>query len=163
MRYFDEKEKSSVAVRKARNGRGVFARRNFKKGETVFVVHGTLITCYEDDALDERTRDNTYRFNKDLYLSPAGTVGEYVNHSCEPNAKVVKRAGELSIVTLCPIAQGEEILFDYSTILASDDVWEMRCNCGTASCRGVVRQFRTLPKKLREAYLAAGAVPRHIR
>ncbi len=156
------KEQSLLVVKKSRNGKGVFARRAIAAGETILQVRGALITCYEDDDLDEQTRSNTYRYDEELYLSPVGTVGELLNHSCAPNAKVEKRGSHLYIVSIQPILRGVEICFDYSTILAKDDSWTMPCNCGTGACRKLVRGFHTLPKRVRDAYLSQGMVPSYI-
>lgn len=156
------KEKTVLVVRDARNGRGVFARRAIAAGETILTVRGALITCYEDDDLDETTRSNTYRYDDEQYLSPAGTVGELVNHSCQPNAKIEKRGSKLMIVARSPIQKGAEVCFDYSTILARDDSWTMQCNCGESVCRKKIRGFHLLPKPIREQYLSEHMVPAHI-
>lgn len=149
-------------IKKARNGMGVFAKSQFHKGEIIFEVKGTLITCYEDDDLDERTRSNTFRFDEELYLSPTGEVAEYINHSCEPNSAVIKKDGKLFIVAIKDIGISEEVTFDYSTIIASDDDWVMNCNCGSEKCRQIIGQFIKLPKQKRMSYLNSGMVPEYI-
>lgn len=160
--HLTAKEKKDVVIRKSRNGRGVFARREFLPGETVFRVMGKRITCNEDDEMDDRTRANTYRYDADTYISPAGRVGDLLNHSCAPNAKVVRDGAKLLIVAALRIPAGEEVAIDYSTILGADDVWEMRCNCGAKNCRGIIRSFNTLPPTLRKKYRALGMVPAYI-
>ncbi len=162
MMYQTQKEKKELAIKKSKHGKGVFAKKPFKPGQTILHIVGKLITCDEDDDLDEETRSNTYRFNKDLFLSPKGRIGNYFNHSCEPNAKVIKKDNKLFITAVRQITIGEEIVFDYSTVLAPDDFWEMNCDCGSTLCRKTIKQFRTLPKKTREKYLSLGMVPKHI-
>jgi hypothetical protein len=157
-----QKEKKELQVKKAAHGKGVFARKNFKEGQTIVHVKGKLVTCYEDDNLSEEDRSNTFRFDDEYFLSPKGRLGNFFNHACEPNSKVIKKDNKLFIIALISIAKGEEIVFDYSTILASDDVWEMECHCSAKLCRKTVKQFRTLPKKLRDKYLTLGMVPKHI-
>lgn len=152
-----------VVVAKARNGYGVFATRRFEKGETIFEITGPRIECNEDDDIDEITQSNAYRFDENYYINPVGTVADLTNHSCNPNAKIVKKDNELFIVAYKRIAPKKEICFDYSTILASDDVWTMKCNCGSRLCRGVVRRFRLLPKELRARYIREAVVPAYIR
>ena len=153
---------AGLIVKKSRNGKGIFAARNFLAEKKIFQVTGTLITCYENDDMDEQVRANTYPYDKTRYISPTGKIGDFLNHSCDPNAKVVKEKKKLFIVSIKPITKGEEVFIDYSTILAADDVWEMQCNCGSQQCRGVVKKFKTLPKKLREEYVAKGMVPSYI-
>lgn len=157
-----QKEKKELQVKKSAHGKGVFAKKNFKQDQTILQIKGKLVTCYEDDNLSEEDRSNTFRFDDEYFLSPKGMLGNYFNHACEPNSKVVKKDNKLFLVAIAPICKGEEIVFDYSTILASDDTWEMECHCDAKTCRGIVKQFRTLPKKLREKYLSLGMVPTHI-
>ena len=160
--YLTKQEKKDLIVKPAKHGQGVFARKNFKIGQKIVQIIGQLITCDEDADVDEETRSNTFRFDADWYLSPKGRVGNYFNHSCRPNAKVVKKNNKLFILSIEPILKGEEIVFDYSTIIAADDIWEMNCECGDENCRGVVKQFKKLPKKVREKYLSLDMVPKHI-
>jgi hypothetical protein len=151
-----------VIVKKSRNGRGVFVRRDFIVGETLFQIKGKLITCYEDENIDEETRSNTIRFNKGYFLSPKGNFGNFTNHACNPNARLVKRGGKLFIVALADIEKGEEVTFDYSTVLARDDVWTMNCKCKEKNCRKVVKKFSTLPAKIKKDYISRKIVPKYI-
>lgn len=153
---------SLVSIRKARNGKGIFATKDFKKGEVVYEVKGKLITCNEDDELSEKTRDNAFRYDEDRYLDPTGETGVYQNHSCEPNAAVVKKGRKLFVIAIREIPTGEEVTVDYSSILGSDDVWEMKCNCGTPTCRRRVGNVTTLPASVRRRYRARGMIPHYI-
>ena len=65
------------------------------------------------------------------------------------------------MIALRDIEAGEEIRFDYSTCM-SERLWTMRCRCGEANCRGIVRDFHDLPAEIRRRYLAAGIVQRFI-
>lgn len=152
----------SLVVKKSRNGKGIFAVREFAPEEVLYEVTGTFITGDEDEDIDETARDNAFRYSKDLYITPAGTIGAFQNHSCEPNAKVVKKGKRLLVVAAAPVPKGAEVLIDYSTITAADDIWEMPCNCGSPKCRGVVKSFDTLPAALRKKYLKHGMVPEYV-
>ncbi len=151
-----------VEIKHTLNGKGIVALRDFSEEEILFEVTGPFVTCDEDEDMDERMRSNTFRYSEELYISPAGNVGDFQNHSCEPNAKVVKTGDRLFVVAAQPIRKGEEILIDYSTIVAADDVWEMQCACGSDSCRGVIKSFNTLPAELRQKYEQSGMVPQYI-
>ena len=128
----------------------------------LFEIKGTFLTCYEDEKIDEEIRNNTFRFDENLFLSPEGEIANFVNHSCEPNTKIVKNNNKLFLVAILDIHKGEELVFDYSTILASDDVWTMKCNCGTLNCRTIVKKFINLPKQIKEKYMAHRIVPSYI-
>ena len=162
MAQLSNTEKKNVAIAPSRTGDGVFAIRNFSEGETILTLRGKLITCYEDDDIDQETRANTIRYDEEYYLSPGETPGNYFNHSCGPNAKIVKKGKKLSVVAIVPIRKGREITFDYSTTLAHDDVWTMKCQCGVLHCRGKVRSFVLLPKKVQKNYRVLGLVPAYI-
>ncbi len=151
-----------LLVKKSKNGKGIFTTQVFSAGETLFQVEGVFVTGYEDDELDENERSNTFRFSREKYINPKGTIGDFLNHSCVPNAKVVKRKNKLYLVAIQDTKKGTEVVMDYSTIIASDDTWEMNCNCGNKECRGLISQFRKLPRKIRNKYLALGMVPRYI-
>lgn len=153
---------SSLAVGKSRQGLGIFAKKNFLPSERIFEVKGAFISGDEDDQIDEKTRSNAFRFDRETYISPQGEIGDFLNHSCSPNAVVRKIGTKLFVTAVDRIVKGKEIFIDYSTILAKDDSWEMRCNCGSKICRRVIKKFDSLPKPTREAYLTRGMAPDYI-
>lgn len=153
---------TGLTIAVSRNGRGIFTTREFAAGQTVFEVTGRLITCDEDEDVDDETRSNAYRYDENLYLSPKGRIGDFLNHSCNPNARVVKKGKKLFIEAIKTILPGKEVLIDYSTITAADDTWKMKCNCGSAKCRKNIGSFRSLPKEIKQRYLQKEIVPRYI-
>jgi SET domain-containing protein len=152
----------TLSVKKSKTGMGLFAEKNFKSGDLIVELKGKLITCYEDENIDEETRSNTIRFNNEKFLSPKGEIGEMVNHSCNPNSKITKKNNKLVLIAIKPIGKGTEIFFDYSTVLANDDIWTMKCKCGENNCRKVVKKFNSLSKKLRNNYIEYSIVPKYI-
>ena len=64
----------------------------------------------------------------------------FLNHSCEPNARIVGR----DLVALQAIAPGEEVTFDYETN-EYDLASPFPCACGARSCRSHIRGYRYLP------------------
>lgn len=163
MLQLSKTEQKNIVIAPSRTGDGVFANRDFAAGEVVLSLRGKLMTCYEDDDIDDETRANTIRYDEDYFLSPGKTPGNYINHSCAPNARIEKRGRRLVLVSIVPIKKGREVTFDYSTTLARDDVWIMQCSCGTKSCRKIVKRFHLLPKKLQDVYIQLEIVPSYIR
>ena len=151
-----------VYIKKSKNGRGLFAKRNIHKGEVISLIKGSLITCNEDDDLDEQTRSNTIRFNDEKFLNPKGEIGELINHSCSPNSKIVKASNKMYVRAIENISKDTERVFDYSTVLANDDIWQMKCNCGEKGCRKVIKMFKTLPSKTKQHYIKNKIVPKYI-
>ena len=149
-----------VFVGPSRIGRGVFAARTFRRGDIVLAIDGRVVNymrLWEREG--SRYAANCIRFGPETYLDPGDGPASFLNHSCAPNAAIAKTAHRLYVVAALPISRGEEITFDYSTTIGDDDVWTMRCRCGHASCRRVIRHFGSLPLDLRARYLASGFVP----
>ena len=152
----------TLAIRRVRNGRGIVATTAFRKGALICEIDGRIVTAgevwrYWDT--DPRRGENCFRYDAEHYLDPEGRIGQYANHSCSPNAGIVKRRRRLMLKAIAPIARGDEITHDYSTLLGADDVWTMRCNCGAAGCRGVVRNIAKLPPTTISKYRRLGIVP----
>jgi hypothetical protein len=160
--HLSPEENVNLAVRISRNGESIFTKKAFAPLEKIFEVTGTFITFGEDEEAGKTTRSNTLRYDKKLFLSPAGRIGDFLNHSCDPNVKVVKQGDKLYIYAYKALRDNEEVLIDYSTIIAQDDTWEMECNCGSGRCRQRIGRFKDLPEKVREEYVTSGVVPSYI-
>ena len=153
---------TTAIVASVRNGMGLVATRTFRPRQTIMKIVGRVVAA---DVLWNRGgafADNCFRFGPETYLDPGNENGRFVNHSCEPNAGIRKSNNQLFLFAANPIASGDEIVIDYSTILGDDDIWNMRCNCGTAACRRTIRRFGSLPLALKRYYLRQGLVPKYI-
>jgi hypothetical protein len=135
------------------NGRGAFAAQPFQPGETVLVFGGSLVAL-------EQLADFTHclEIAPALFLGPSGGVDDFVNHSCEPNCRVDVDAAGPVLRALRPVAPGEELTYDYSTLMVRDPT-SFDCRCGSARCRGRIVAFGALPPDLREDYARRGLVP----
>jgi hypothetical protein len=148
-----------LVVGATRNGSGIFAARSFARDKVIQKIEGRVV---HHRLLWKRRGDfaaNCIRFGPNTYLDPSNAAGRYLNHSCEPNAAIRKENNQLFLVAANGIRRGTEIVIDYSTTIGDDDIWTMRCNCRTASCRKVIERFGLLPAPLRREYLRAGMVP----
>ena len=106
--------------------------------------------------------NNCFRYGPDTYLDPGTGPGRYLNHSCEPNAGIRKVGRRLELFAAKRIAPGEEVVIDYSTTIGDDDIWRMRCHCGSRRCRKWVGRFGLLPSRLKTSYLRRGLVPSQV-
>ena len=145
-------ETGAIYVKECALGRGVFAGRYFRKGELLFRFSGPIITLAEAIKKGE-TEGNVLQIGASTYID-LEAPGVFANHSCEPNAGV---RDVVCGYALRHIAQGEEILYDYSTTM-SERRWTMQCRCGTPSCRGIIGDFHDVPLELQRRYLAMGIV-----
>ena len=138
-----------IVVRDAgRKGLGVFALRQFRKGEFIFRRrHGRVVANADVRSLTREDRRHLCELDHTrsaVLLAP----GCYLNHSCEPNAM---RKG-LKVLAWRRIRTGEEITIDYR--LNAFDSGRSRCLCGSASCTGeIVLDFFSLSSRRQREYL----------
>lgn len=152
----------ALVVRPVRNGLGLVAARAFRPGDLVCRIRGRIVsakTVWDYWKKDRRRGENCFRWDDDHYLDPEGEIGAWANHSCNPNARIVRTQAGLWLRALKPIRRGHEVTHDYSTLLGADDVWTMRCNCGERGCRNVVRNMARLPEGVLQRYRRLAAIP----
>ncbi len=124
-------------------GRGVYAAAPIERGTCLVVCQGWI-------AASDQLHDDWHamQIGPDQWLcSTGGNLDDYINHSCEPNAGF--STGEPALFALRDIPTGEQIAWDYSTSI-DEAGWELRCLCGSATCRGVVRPWCELSEADRE-------------
>lgn len=122
------------------DGLGLFATQDISQDQLLAIKGGRLITEQTLLANLNVINGSHHQVTPSLYL--AGLTPEEVdatligyNHSCDPNAYV---DGNISLRSLRPIAEGEEVTVDYGTIF-SGDTQTFECKCGSGSCRHVVQ------------------------
>lgn len=134
-------------------GRGVFTDRTYFAGEYVMTFSG------EKTHIGEISDFTHYlQISPEYFISPSGNADDYVNHKCEPNCALYFEGETLVLKAIRDIALGEELSFDYGTIMFSEPT-TFACTCGSAGCRGIIGNYYSLPDALKEKYLAAGMVP----
>jgi len=121
-----------VVVKKSKiQGKGVFANRNFKKGETI-IKWDTSHELSSAEIKKLSGSDKKYiAFLEGKYIvmqSPA----KYVNHSCNANTF----AKNFCDIAKRDIEKGEEITGDYSENNIPGE--KMKCSCGSKNCKKVI-------------------------
>jgi SET domain-containing protein len=122
----------NVVVKKSEiHGNGVFAARNFKKGETVLKWDtSNELTKEEVRKLPEKEkRYITYLDGKFVLMK---SPERYVNHSCDANTT----AKNYCDVAVIDIKMGEEITANYSEECIP--TLRMKCSCGSKKCRKII-------------------------
>ncbi len=137
-------------------GKGVFVTRPYAAGEEILVFTGEEIDFETSLAKGERECD-AFQIGPNRYLD-LDTPGVFINHSCDPNTGI---RDDIRLVALRDLRPGEEIRYDYSTTM-DEDHWEMDCRCGSPKCRGVIRDFKWLPKELKLELMSRKIVPRFL-
>jgi SET domain-containing protein len=133
-------------------GKGLFARRDIKKGEVIFRFQGIL----GDDA---HTNGKSLQIDDDLFLESTIFYDDYLNHSCDPDCFIDWKT--LDLVAKRDIKMGDEINFDYCTSDWDDtdllEDWSFKCGCEAIDCVGVMKGFKHLTreeKKIRLQFIS---------
>jgi SET domain-containing protein len=141
-------------------GRGGFAARSIRKGQRIIEYRGERISNEEADERYDETkmgRHHTFLFtlDDDTVIDGAvdGNESIYINHSCTPNCEAIISGDRIWIHALRPIAQGEELVYDYQYERTGENDDELekfyKCLCGTPSCRGSIMKLAKPKKKVR--------------
>jgi SET domain-containing protein len=156
-------DKPLARVAPAQIGLGLFATKSIRAGETIMridgrVVHHSVLWRRQGTKFSA----NCLRYGPKTYLDPGDGSGRYLNHSCDPNAGLRKSNNRLFLFAAKRVAAGSEITIDYSTTIGDDDIWTMRCKCGSLVCRKTIRNLGSLPDELKRSYVKRGLVPMYI-
>ncbi|MDB5237391.1 MAG: nuclear protein [Parcubacteria group bacterium] len=129
-------------------GLGINIGEDAKKGELVSRIKGEIKFKVNKNKRDALAHPNWVGIEKDQWIDPAKPY-KFLNHSCNPSVGV---KGQLSLVALRDMKEGDEVTIDYSTI-EGDPRWEMNCLCGEANCRKVIRSIHFIPEAQFKKYL----------
>lgn len=140
---------TDIEVRDAGSkGKGVFALRDFRKGEFIFRRrHGRIVPNSQIRSLSAEERRHLCELDHEhsAVLLPPGC---YLNHSCDPNAM---RSG-VKVFAWRNIRRGEEITIDYRLNAFGGE--RSKCHCGSRNCRGeIVSDFFSLDPFRQRLYL----------
>jgi uncharacterized protein len=140
------------------NGKGLFAKKDIKLKEKIIIFSGKVMHWNELIKIkNSKIKDNSLQVSKTDFMVSKGKLN-FLNHSCDPNAGIFISGKKASLVAIKDIKKDDEITFDYSTNMYNDE-WNMKCNCQSKNCRGIIREFEELPKNVKENYIKLGIVP----
>lgn len=143
--------------RSKKNKKGVFAKRNIKKGKRLAIFGGDIMLIDEIGDLDERVQEYPMQIEERFVLgsriAPEPEEADFFNHSCDPNSGF---KGQIFLVAIRDIKKDEEITFDYAMLVSesmgSDIVFEMECKCGSRNCRKQITENDWRLPELRRKY-----------
>ena len=128
-------------------GEGVFAARDFKKGEFILDYNGKIVEGKDADNIPDYWCNHLATVGLNKYILFEGPA-KYINHSCSPNVYDKNK----KVYTMKSIKKGDELCFDYS--ISGIDDWKMKCKCGSKNCRKIISGvFFKLPKALQKKYI----------
>jgi SET domain-containing protein len=140
-------------IRPEKGGFGVFARQKIVAGDLLVVWGVSIVPTELWSTLSPVKRRHSIQVEENLYLVPheMPEVGDFVNHSCSPNAGL---SGQTALVARCTIQPGEEICYDYA--MSDGSAYdEFACGCGSVLCRGRVTGHDWRLPELQERYAGA--------
>ena len=116
------------------------------------VKGGYVMTRDQRDVVEERLGPAEIQITEELYIGPTTQEEReggmmHLNHSCEPNMGL---QGQIVFVALRDIEVDEELTFDYA--MTDDEPYEMKCNCGSGNCRGMISGQDWRKKAIRQRY-----------
>jgi SET domain-containing protein len=132
------------------HGRGVFAARTIRKGETVIEYRGKRMSwdeACEQPASDDADPYHTFLFSLDdgrvIDAAIGGNAARWINHSCAPNCETYEdERGRVYVAARRKIRPGEELSYDYRLEIEGKVGKRMRkayaCRCGARRCRGTM-------------------------
>ncbi len=145
-------------------GWGVTAREEIDVGESITVLDSPDWVTIDEirmatDAIDAGLLDpaalkilyDVIQVEEDRYLLPTPTVGFLFNHSCAPNAVLLKTQNGFEFRAVRWIAANEEIRWNYATTMG--DWFTMQCKCESDCCFGLVAGPLSLSLEARAAML----------
>jgi uncharacterized protein len=102
-------------------GKGVFARENLKKDETLAIFGGYVMTLKEESSLQKEIKDLAHQISDNFVIGINNQKDlqfvDFFNHSCEPNAGF---RGQIFLVAIRNIVSGEQICFDYAMTIGGE-------------------------------------------
>jgi uncharacterized protein len=121
------------------HGQGLIATKLIPRGEVVWqldsdepIIHLTEVKSWPKEKLDEFEWFG-FQWGEAEFVYCRG-IERFMNHSCDPNTWW---KGNQTLVVCRDIQPGEEVTYDYTTADILLD-YQMRCHCGSKSCRGVI-------------------------
>ena len=123
--------KTNFKIRKSKiHGLGIFARKDFKKGEVVFawIDNAKLLSKKEFQELPKKKFKYICHIGNKKFLLEKPF--KYINHSCVPNLKKIRSGVD---VAKRGIKKGEELTSKYFHDLIKYEF--LKCNCGNKNCK----------------------------
>jgi hypothetical protein len=133
------------------HGMGIFARRDFSKGERVVAIDDSQIVPEGSPDIDA---DGNRLYYDDISRGRVVRLGplQYTNHSCDFSTYTKTIDGIRYRIARRGIRAGEEITSHYCINARWGGAWE--CNCGSDNClKHLVHDYFALPLHLQVEYL----------
>ncbi len=137
-------------------GMGTFAKRKIKKDTLLMIFGGYILTREEENTLPEKIQDIAIQIDRNFVIGLTSirqlSSADYVNHNCNPNSGI---KGQISLHAMRDISAGEEITFDYGTVLfgiKEKPTYKLKCECKSKNCRILITDHDWKKTDLQKKY-----------
>lgn len=117
-------------VKRSSAGLGLFAARDFKKGELVIEYIGKIVSEEEAQRIGGKY---LFELNDKWNIDGKGreNIARYINHSCKPNCypELNDEETRIFIFTKRPISAGEEFTYNYGKSHFDIEIKPHGCRC----------------------------------
>jgi len=125
-----------------KNGKGLHAKKNIKKGTKIIDYVGNIITRKQSDEnpkFDNKKPIYLFNLNNryDLDGDVSWNTARLINHSCSNNSDYVGKGLKVWVKAIKDIKKGEEITCDYGFSYDSD-YKQFPCKCRSSNCAGYI-------------------------
>jgi uncharacterized protein len=143
-----------LELREVKYGMGVFSNTNIKKGESLAIFGGYILTLREEEKLTGEYNDTGMQISKDFVLSTKYEKEDTdcFNHSCDPNAGF---NGQIFLVAMQDIKKNKEVTIDYAMVTYKSKnarSYRFNCLCGSKNCRKTITNNDWKSKILQKKY-----------
>jgi Proteins containing SET domain len=146
--------------RPSTNGIGLFTKMEIPANVPIFEATGP-IRLLED--LPDEVNDIVIQVGPNTFLGPAGELGDYINHSCNPNCRIHVVGNRAIFYSMYVIPKDSELTYDYSTTSTDSlEEWSIQCNCGDYNCRQIISGHQYLSDSKKQEYIKKNMLPLYI-
>ncbi|HDQ16886.1 MAG TPA: SET domain-containing protein [Candidatus Vogelbacteria bacterium] len=123
-----DKKSFNYRIGRSSAGLGLFAQKEYKRGEKIIEYTGELIST---DEANERGGKYLFEINSRWTIDGKDrkNISRYINHSCQPNAEAVISGRRVFIFARKKIKIGEEICYDYGREYYDEYIKPLGCKC----------------------------------
>lgn len=143
------------------NGTGTFTTIQIPANTAVIEIKGPV--RLDREVPPEDNFDMYVQVGPNAFIGLSGGADDYINHSCDPNCKLIIVGNRAIVYSMYVIPVGGELTFDYSSNSTdTHDSWKMECKCGSYKCRKLISGFQYLDPTIQSEYKEKGMVPMYI-
>ncbi|HEX4156547.1 MAG TPA: SET domain-containing protein-lysine N-methyltransferase [Acidobacteriaceae bacterium] len=134
---------------------GVVTLDPIPRGRRVLEYDGPRISkSIADERYADRTVTYLFGIDNSSDVIDGFSAAMFVNHSCAPNCETLEHNGRIYIKSICNIAPGEELVYEYNLYDSDDD--NADCYCNAPHCRRTMFSDAELKRRARLAKRKAG-------